>query len=217
MSYWDSFYINPHTHMKKAPLLHNWRALAAVMLASACVAGASEPQVTQTIFPDRPAVKAEVERLFDLDVGMDYFEDLSLTNPGTDAIVVLSSYSQGVSFMVTIYEKPDDEVQADLPDWVFTPTAPPYVQGTAQVKVTGAQTAAMEQLFDTAEYNYSVGYWVNHNSDNEVAAYDKSIQARLPKADEPDGSELIMNILDNILNFNWQQDTTKEVVTPPEE
>lgn len=182
-----------------------------------CKGYTNEPQIDETTFPDRPAVKVEIERMFDLPNDFSGIEDLSMSNPGSEAVLVLASFGSGVTFIATIYEKDDDEVVGDRDVWVIVEDAPPYVQGSEEVVLSETKVTELEQIFASAGIDFEATYIANHNSENEIAAYDKILRARIPKSDPPAGASIVMEILDDIFEFDWQQSTTKKVVVELEE
>ena len=178
---------------------------------------AEEPQVIETIFSNRPEVKVEVERIFALPSDLSGIEDLSMSNPESESVLVLVSFGSAVTFIATIYEFDDDEVVADTDIWISSEEKPPYIVGTAEVILDEPKENELENIFSTAEIEYKVDYIINYNSENEVAAYDKILRARIPKSDPPEGSDIVMTILDDVFEYDWQFDVTKSVIVAPED
>lgn len=163
--------------------------------------------------PDRPAVKASVEAIFDLPDDASGFDSVTITNPGSLSHLYLASFGSDVILMAVVYAHRDDEVQPDRQEWEEFDEAPEHVEGDTAVALDENEEAQWKQAVAQHGFSYEEEYLVNYNSNDEVAEYQKTLRAVLSKsAENPSGVDLVMDILDNVYGFDWNEASTKKTV-----
>ena len=173
----------------------------------------AEWNIVEESLPDRDSVKSAVEAVFDLPEDASGTESVTIINPGSLSYLYLSSFGPNVTLTAIVFAHRDDEVQADMAHWEYSQEAPEYVEGEIAYALNEDQESLWKQAVQQHGFSYDEEYLVNYNSANEVAEYQKTLSAVLSKsAEDPSGADLVMELLDNVYEFNWNEASVKKTV-----
>lgn len=187
--------------------------------AAELLAAEGEPQFDGTPLTTQSAVHGAITDFIQNPVHASGPHSLTLDNPAAPDVLRILRLGNRIVLEFEVYETVVPEVEQISYNYDGRSTQPQWVTGDRTDALGETRAQQLRTLLDSANIEYQDLWFVNYGRldgwSNELRAYYHAIHARL-FADNPTTIGTIINIANNILEFDYTQ-TTQAYLNTPEE